>query len=88
MPDSTPKELASWLQSNSRLTELDISWNKLKPVKYAPLIEQLSKNRTLTSVNLSWNGIFFDEVAGSEPNFEDKEWFLKEKMNDYNTKLL
>jgi hypothetical protein len=85
MPDNSLKDIAVWLEQNNKLTQLDLSWNKQKPFRYLPLIEALAKNRSIMSVNLSWNGIFQDEVL--EPNFEDPEWFLKEKLTDHNEKV-
>ena len=39
------------------LSELDISWNELKPQSYNTLIASLGKNKTLLTLNLSWNRI-------------------------------
>ena len=45
--DSVPNDIAIWLSKNNKLTELDISWNKIKPAKYTSLIEQLSQSREI-----------------------------------------
>ena len=39
------------------MEDLDLSWNDLRPMDFAPLLQVLSINRTLVSLNLSCNSI-------------------------------
>lgn len=49
------KKLVQIIAENSKLRELDLSWNELPPHDMLELTGVLAKNRTLTFVNLSWN---------------------------------
>jgi Ran GTPase-activating protein (RanGAP) involved in mRNA processing and transport len=48
-------KLVQIVAKNSKLKELDLSWNELPPNEMCKLTEVLAKNRTLTYVNISWN---------------------------------
>ena len=85
------EELGLMIAESTRISELDISWNLLKPQNYSTLLAGLGSNKTLLSLNLSWNRIcdsneFFDEIVidsararmGMQPTSpRPKEWFEK-----------
>ncbi len=47
--------LASMLRSNKFLTDLDVSWNKIRRDSAQDLAESLAENETLTSLNVAHN---------------------------------
>lgn len=51
------EDLGMLVAESKTLTELDISWNVLKPQSYNTLITSLGTNKTLQSLNLSMNRI-------------------------------
>ena len=51
------QELGFLVAESKSLSELDISWNVLKPQSYNTLLAGLSTNKTLLTLNLSWNRI-------------------------------
>ena len=64
--EASMEELGLLISESKKITELDISWNLLKPKSYNTLIASLGSNKTLLSLNLSWNRIcdpteFFDD---------------------------
>ena len=61
IPDHALKTLGAYVGSNKKITELDISWNKLKPKAYEQLLTSLAQSRTITHLNLSWNTLFEEE---------------------------
>ena len=55
--DVAMQDLGVLVAESKWLSELDISWNELKPQSYNALIASLGMNKTLLTLNLSWNRI-------------------------------
>ena len=53
----TLQRICVLLKQSEHLEDLDLSWNDLRPMDFAPLLQVLSINRTLVSLNLSCNSI-------------------------------
>ena len=66
------KTLGTYVGANKRITELDISWNKLKPRAYEHLLTSLSQSRAITHLNLSWNTLFEEEIHREEADLNEK----------------
>ncbi|CDW89852.1 UNKNOWN [Stylonychia lemnae] len=56
LQESGMKTLINYLQE-SRLTDLDISWNGLKPQSMVEFIQVIGLNRQLSYLNISWNSM-------------------------------
>eukprot|EP00347_Sterkiella_histriomuscorum_P014450 403360819 len=69
--DQSIKILVDFLKS-SRLTDLDISWNGLKPQNLLDFIQTIGENRQLSYLNIAWNniieksGINSDKIQGDD----------------------
>lgn len=68
MGDASMEDLGILVSESKTLSELDISWNVLKPQGYNTLIESLGSNKTLQSVNLSMNRIVDSTETVIEPS--------------------
>jgi len=49
------KKLCLFIERNSYLRQIDLSWNELSCVQYVPILHSLSANQYLTEINLSHN---------------------------------
>jgi hypothetical protein len=78
--------LGNYLKNNRKITELDISWNKLKPKSYYGLLEALSQSRSITHLNLGWNMLFEEEEHLTEGHElkEGADWYINIKLKPYN----
>ena len=58
------------------LTELDISWNRIRPALLNDFLEALGENRQLHSLNLSWNNLMERaDVSAIRGGVDDEEIF-------------
>ena len=53
--------LCKYLEQSSNLIEIDISWNKLKPVSFIKFLALLAENNKLQYLNLSFNQLLEDQ---------------------------
>ncbi|TNV87178.1 hypothetical protein FGO68_gene2179 [Halteria grandinella] len=73
------KKLCKLIQSSRQLSELDISWNRIRPRDAVGLLEVIAENRTLQYLNLSWNNLMTTNESGlknPERTHIDRELFL------------
>ena len=71
--ESGLRTLGEYVGSTRKITELDISWNTLKPRAYEVLLTSLSQSRSITHLNLSWNTLFEEEIHGEDYKKEESE---------------
>ena len=45
------------MQGSRNLTELDISWNRMRPNILLDFVDALGENRHIQYINLSWNNL-------------------------------
>ena len=87
--------LGEYIGSTRKITELDISWNTLKPRAYEVLLTSLSQSRSITHLNLSWNTLFEDENHAEDYKKEESEikndetvWYMQVKLNAFNKSVI
>ena len=51
------RKLAQLMQGSRNLTELDISWNRMRPNILLDFMDALGENRHIQYLNLSWNNL-------------------------------
>jgi hypothetical protein len=51
------RKLAQLMQGSRNLTEVDISWNRMRPNILLDFMDALGENRHIQYLNLSWNNL-------------------------------
>lgn len=64
----TAVQLREMFMQNNTLTDLDVSWNHIRPPDLAALSQGLKVNSTLKVLSLAWNGIGDKCVAQDSPS--------------------
>ena len=73
--DFSLNDLATFVENDSSLQNLDLSGNNLQSFHFVNLLKVLAFNKTLHNINLSWNQLLDEDVqAASRDSAMDQEF--------------
>ena len=75
-------DLATFVENDSSLQNLDLSGNNLQSIHFVNLLKVLAFNKTLQTINLSWNQLLDEDVQAASRNSAMDQEFPAVSINE------